>query len=175
MTDLDNTSEAPPMFVRNGEEKTLKDFLPQRLRENYNAIRKTNDVMINGDNVDGSIAEIEHLINDAQPKDLNEEIMRTMVQYLYRRDPNEFYKFLIKSKLFHLVLWTESKKMSRHFRLNNIVYIRWNGIKYECYKHSNYDVDTQKKRVFRFNSVKNILPNFEQKMNSDECASYDRA
>jgi len=119
------------------EEKTLRDFLPSRLRQNYDAIRNTDTIVNKNLNV-SDIEKIQQLINDAQPQNEIEETMRTTVQYLYRRDPNNFYQFLVKNHLFHLVLWTEAKRMSRHFRLNKFIHIHWNGNSYDCSQHTNF-------------------------------------
>jgi hypothetical protein len=119
------------------ENKTLRDFLPQRLRENYDTIRNLETVSTGVLNV-AEIEQMQHLLNDAQPKNHEEELMRTTLQFLYRRNSAEFYKYLVKSRLYHLVLWTEAKRMSRHFRLNNLIYIHWNGNSYECSQHSNF-------------------------------------
>ncbi len=118
------------------DEKTLRDFLPERLRLNYDAIRNTKTATEGALNVD-DIATIQQLINDSQPKTPEEEIMRTMLQFLYRRNTRDFYKFLVQSKLYHLVLWTEAKQMAKQFRLNGLIYIHWNGDAYECSKHQN--------------------------------------
>jgi hypothetical protein len=87
---------------------------------------------------EGDIALIQDLINDAQPNNEVEEAMRTTIQFLYRRNPAGFYKYLKQTKMPHLVLWTESKKISSHFKLSNLIYIYWNGSSYECSKHNNF-------------------------------------
>ena len=78
------------------EESKLKDFLPKRLRQNYDKIRATATVSTGVLEV-SDIERIQELINDAQPQTYEEEVMRTMVQFLYRRDNIEFYKFLTKN------------------------------------------------------------------------------
>lgn len=115
--------------------KTLKEFFPERLRDNYYDIRKllTNCSTPNND----ILSNLETLINDAQPKNDTEEYMRTTFQVMYRKNPMDLYKFIVKNKLFYLILWTEAKCMARHFRLKDLIYIKWNGESYKCFTHVN--------------------------------------
>lgn len=119
--------------------RLLRDLIPKRVRLNYDLIRELNTFK-SGVLDTADIKQLELLLNDSQPASAEEEVMRTTLQFLYRRNPPEFYRFLTKSKLYHLVLWTEAKRISRHLRLNNLIYIRWNGQtnQYECEQHSNY-------------------------------------
>jgi hypothetical protein len=107
----------------------LKDLVPKRLKTNYSKIR---DLLIDSEL---DIQEFQQIINDSQPQTPEEELLRSMFQYIYRRDTSEFYKFLLKTKLYHMILWTEAKNISRHFKLNGRVYVHWNGEEYECMPH----------------------------------------
>lgn len=108
----------------------FKFLLPKRLKDNYYTIRSIHKNEITDELID----EIERLINDSLPdlQDDKELVLKTMNQYLYRKNPNEYYRFLMKSKLFHLVLWTEAKSIVKHFNFNNKIHIKWNGSYYEC-------------------------------------------
>lgn len=119
------------------ELRTLRDFLPERLRSNYESIKNLTTVST-GIFDPADIKQLQNLINESQPRTSEEETACTTLQFFYRRNSAEFYKFLVKSKLYHLVLWTEAKRISRHFNLNDIIYINWNGSSYECSKHSNF-------------------------------------
>ena len=46
-----------------------------------------------------------------------------LFQLIYRQNPIEFYKFIIKSKLYPFILWTESKRIVQNLKLKNIARI----------------------------------------------------
>jgi hypothetical protein len=107
---------------------------PQYVYDNYKQI--TSSALIAGRVLnDDSIAEFQQLLNYAQPQNERDSTMRSIVQYLYRKNPGNFCRFLTRSRLSHLVLWTEAKCIVRHFKLQNIVYVKWNSGSYECSLH----------------------------------------
>lgn len=118
--------------------KLLRDFLPPRLHKLYDTIRKL-DLVLSKNFNDADMQTLEKCLNDACPKTPEEECMRSMFQVLYRRNPIEFCKFLVKSRLHHLMLWTESRTIAYHLKLNRIVHIKWDGEKYVCNKHNKFN------------------------------------
>jgi len=107
----------------------------QRVYDVYAEICNS-DLILNKSINEKNIIEFQLLLNKSQPADgdLNN---RLLIQYLYRKNPTNFCRFLIRSKLSHLILWTESKCIVRHFGLGGVVYIKWNDNKYECSLHNN--------------------------------------
>jgi hypothetical protein len=115
---------------------TYRATPPQKLFENYKKI--TNSKLIrNRELSDENIAEFELLLNQAQPQSDDENCMRSFVQYLYRMNPGHFTRFIQRSRLSHLALWTEAKFMVRTFELRGLVYIKWDSDenKYVCSMH----------------------------------------
>lgn len=83
-----------------------------------------------------NINAFEILLNKAQPQDNEMIIMRDAIQFLYRKNPSNFINFLVRSRLSHFILWTESKCIVRHFNLHGILYIKWVNSRYECSLHN---------------------------------------
>jgi hypothetical protein len=109
---------------------------PQKLFENYKDIVNSN-LIRNKELSDENIAEFEYLLNQAQPQNDEEHCMRSFIQYLYRKNPGHFTRFIQRSSLNQLALWTEAKFMVRTFELRGLVYVKWdieNG-KYVCSMH----------------------------------------
>jgi hypothetical protein len=121
---------------------------------------------------DDAIAEFQKNLNDAQPSGELETQTRSLIQYLYRKNPNNFCRFLVRSRLSHLILWTEAKCIVRHFGLRGVVYVKWNDDNsYECSLHRNIklssggDLDHQ--------SVQKTLENIGRSEFSDRSDSRD--
>jgi hypothetical protein len=109
---------------------------PPKLLENYRNI--TNSKLIkNKELSDDTIVEFEHLLNEAQPQSDADHCLRSFVQYLYRKNPGHFARFIQRSRLSHLSLWTEAKFMVKTFELRGLVYIKWDVDinKYVCSMH----------------------------------------
>lgn len=113
---------------------------PQYVFDTYKSIRNSN-LISNKSLYDGSIEEFRDLLNKAQPRSEEDVQIRSLIQYLYRRNPNNFCRYLIKSRLSHLILWTESKCIVRHFGLRGIVYVKWDNNSYECSLHRHVKTD----------------------------------
>lgn len=109
----------------------LKDSLQERLKNNYTLIRNTETVNTGILNFQ-DIAYIQDCLNDAQPQRDEDGIMQKMFQFLYRRNPVDFNRFLMTNKLYYMLLWTEAKRIVMHFRLNRLIHIKWDGVKYVC-------------------------------------------
>jgi hypothetical protein len=109
---------------------------PQKLFENYKNIVNSN-LIRSKELSDDNITEFEFLLNQVQPQTDEEHCMRSFVQYLYRKNPGHFTRFIQRSSLNHLVLWTEAKFMVRIFELRGLVYIKWDvdQAKYVCSMH----------------------------------------
>jgi hypothetical protein len=125
---------------------------PQYVLDTYKDIRNSN-LISNKSIYDGSIEEFRDLLNKAQPQSKEDVQIRSLIQYLYRRNPNNFCRYLIRSRLSHLILWTEAKCIVRHFGLRGIVYVKWNSSEYECSLHRHVGSDTDE------NTIKQILSN----------------
>jgi hypothetical protein len=115
---------------------TYRTSPPQKLFENYKDIVNSN-LIRNKELSDDNIAEFEYLLNQAQPQSDDEHCMRSFVQYLYRKNPGHFTRFIQRSNLNHLALWTEAKFLVRTFELRGLVYIKWDvdDVKYVCSMH----------------------------------------
>jgi len=86
------------------------------------------------------VAEFQNFLNESQPSNDEEHTTRSLIQFLYRKNPNNFIKFLIRSHLNHLILWTEAKCIVRHFDLQGVLYVKWNEHQYDCNIH--YDANS---------------------------------
>lgn len=77
------------------------------------------------------------LLNSAQPKEdcETEATLKRTIHWLNRKAPLKFEEFLTESRLMHLILWTDSKTISHHFRLRNIVFLRWED---DCYHNEQF-------------------------------------
>lgn len=115
---------------------------PQHLYDNYKRIRNSKLILNKSLDTD-NIAEFQTYLNDAQPESPEDYQMRALIQYLYRKNPNNFCRFLVRSRLSHLILWTEAKCIVRHFGLRGVVYVKWNDDgAYECSLHRNVQSGT---------------------------------
>jgi hypothetical protein len=122
-------------------DRSFKLAPPQQVYDSYKAIRTSN--LITHKSIDDkNIAEFQNHLNSSQPKTDDENMTRSLIQYLYRKNPTNFCRFLVRSRLSHLILWTESKCIVRHFGLQGIVYVKWNDQDYECSLHRNVKINT---------------------------------
>lgn len=109
---------------------------PQYVYDNYKAIRDSDLLLkktVNHDN----IVKFEEQLNLAQPKTEDDQKTRSIIQYLYRKNPTNFCRFLVRSRLNHLILWTEAKCIVRYFGLRGVVYVKWDDTAYKCNLHKN--------------------------------------
>jgi hypothetical protein len=117
---------------------------PQRLFDLYKNI-KNSELILNKVLSKEGVNDFQTELNNTQPKleNENEMQMHALIQYMYRKNPINFTRFLTKSGLSHLILWTESKCIIKHFGLHGIVYIKWHDNTYTCdlhnYAHKNAD------------------------------------
>ena len=125
-----------------GDISTIRFDTPGYLVSSYNNIRNSK-LITEKKLTEESVAEFQKYLNEAQPENATECNQRSLVQFLYRKNPMSFCKFLVKSRVNHLILWTESKYIARHFGLQGVVYIKWNENKYECSMHNNCNNNTQ--------------------------------
>ena len=109
---------------------------PQQVYNAYKEIRKSS-LILNKTLDENNIAEFQSSLNKSQPSNDEESKTRSLIQYLYRKNPTNFCRFLVRSRLSHMILWTEAKCIVRHFGLSGIVYVKWNDIEYECSLHKN--------------------------------------
>ena len=97
------------------------------------------------------VAEFQNFLNESQPSNDEEHTTRSLIQFLYRKNPNNFIKFLIRSHLNHLILWTEAKCIVRHFDLQGVLYVKWNEHQYDCNIH--YNVNDARNSANNTNNV----------------------
>jgi hypothetical protein len=115
---------------------------PQRLYESYKAIRNS-ELIANKTLNDSTISELKDHLNASVPVGEDETTTHSLVQFLYRKNPVNFCKFLLRSRLNHLMLWTEAKCIVRHFGLQGVVYVKWDDSQYECSRHRNFKNNVQ--------------------------------
>jgi hypothetical protein len=115
---------------------------PQQVYDSYKAIRSS-DLILNKTLDEKNIEELQTHLNSSQPQSDEENMTRSFIQYLYRKNPTNFCRFLVRSRLSHLILWTEAKCIVQHFGLRGVVYIKWNDQEYECSLHRNVNHNTQ--------------------------------
>jgi hypothetical protein len=108
-------------------------IFPQRLSDNYKTfsnlvkgIKKTNMP------INDIVEQLEFLLNDSMPQTEYEHQQHMQEQLHYHRDPTGYYEHLNNSKLRFLILWTDYKAITNHFRIRKLVHIRWTGTHYEC-------------------------------------------
>jgi hypothetical protein len=109
---------------------------PQQVYDTYTAIRNS-PLLQTKTLTDETIMGFQQSLNAAQPQSDEEAMSRSLIQYLYRKNPVNFCRFLERSRLNHLILWTEAKCIVSHFNLRGVVYVKWNDDHYECSLHRN--------------------------------------
>jgi hypothetical protein len=115
---------------------------PQQVYDSYKEIRDSEFIrnkVLSDKNIEG----FQLSLNNSQPISEEESKIRSLIQYFYRKNPTNFCRFLVRSKLNHLILWTEAKCIVRHFGLRGIVYVKWNDNSYECSLHRHADSNLQ--------------------------------
>lgn len=115
---------------------------PQQVYDSYKAIRSS-DLILSKTLDEKNIEELQTHLNSSQPQSDEENMTRSFIQYLYRKNPTNFCRFLVRSRLSHLILWTEAKCIVQHFGLRGVVYVKWNDHEYECSLHRNVNHNTQ--------------------------------
>jgi hypothetical protein len=121
-----------------GMTQRLPRIFPQRLSDNYKKVHallkgvRTTSVDLESDEMRNVVEEFETLLNDSLPQNEAETLQRVQEYLHYHRDPVGYYQHLNDSKLRFLVLWTDYKAISNHFRVRNLIHVRWNGEHYEC-------------------------------------------
>lgn len=115
---------------------------PQQVYDSYKAIRNS-DLILSKSLDEKNIEELQNHLNSSQPQSDEENMTRSLIQYLYRKNPTNFCRFLVRSRLSHLILWTEAKCIVQHFGLRGVVYVKWNDHEYECSLHRNVNHNTQ--------------------------------
>lgn len=131
MSDSESTSHDAPA-------QPLQKIFPQRLSDNYKRIQTLlRPVRIptfdkNSTQLDQAVSELESLLNDSLPQTETEQFQRIQECLHFHRDPVGYYQHINDAKLRFLVLWTDYKAITNHFRIRNIIHIRWTGKQYEC-------------------------------------------
>jgi hypothetical protein len=100
--------------------------VPQRLYNCYKRLVSSNLVVERNAN-EATIKEFEAILNESQPQDNLEDSMQSTLKTLYYNDPVRFWRYLTnrKYRISAYILWTESKRIVKHFKLNGLVHVRW--------------------------------------------------
>ena len=109
-------------------------IFPQRLTNNYRTINVLLKSLKDADplSVEKTAVDLESLLNNSMPQNAEEQTQRIQEFIHFHKDSEGYYQHLLESKLRFLVLWTDYKYITKHFRIRNIIHVRWNGTKYEC-------------------------------------------
>ena len=128
------------------QSRNFKNILPKYLYNNYAELKKCSLIKDNILSTE-SIQSFQELLNKSQPNCENDMFLKSLISYLYRRDSNSFRKYLYSSKLPHLILWTETKFIVKHFKLQGVVYIKNIGGIFQCSKHNRADKNLKERKV----------------------------
>lgn len=74
--------------------------------------------------------------NDTVPKNEFELQFRDAIRDLYYADKTSFLRCASKSP--HLILLTENREIVMHFRIQDLVFIKWDGYQYSVEKNDPY-------------------------------------
>ena len=113
-----------------------------------------------------SIEQFQTILNESQPTSDEDLVTRTHVQYFYRKNPRNFSKYLTSSRLSHMIMWTESKGIVKHFKLQNFVYVKWTGDSYTCtaHKHSHSSTDKRSRQTKFPTLIGQAVPSLGKKL-----------
>lgn len=137
---------------------------PKFVRDKYMEIMSS-DLMVNKTLNDSTILGFQQSLNDSQPQTDDESKMRSFIQFMYRKNPVNFCRYLEKSRLNHLILWTESRGIVNHFGLHGVVYVKWVDDHYECSLHKNMLNNGQ---VAEHPSVQQMVNNVHHRSQTDQ-------
>jgi hypothetical protein len=113
-------------------------IFPQRLSDNYKSISNLiKSIKRSNTDVSTIIEELGFLLNDSMPQNEVEHSQHIQEQLHYHRDPVGYYQHLNEAKLRFLVLWTDYKTITNHFKVRKTIHIRWTGERYECQVYDN--------------------------------------
>jgi len=75
-----------------------------------------------------NLTEFENVLNTSLPNGSDEVAMHNFCRSMYYSNPIGFVKYVTyyKNKVSSLILWTESRKLVRHFGLQGLVHVSWN-------------------------------------------------
>jgi hypothetical protein len=109
-------------------------ILPTRLGYIYDDITQLD--LQSGEVSPETAKELTKLLNDAQPRNPEEVMARSVITELCNFDRRKSFRFLICRNASYgpLILWTNSKEITSYFKLYGKVYISWNRsmMKYEA-------------------------------------------
>ena len=73
---------------------------------------------------------MEKMINDAQPQDMGEHIMRMTIRELYNKNTYQFFQYIMNNGLCHLCLWLNSRHIMAGIHMEGKAHLQWTGEKY---------------------------------------------
>lgn len=132
------SDQSSPQDSQQKAQQQLPRVFPLRLSDNYKKIHTLlRPVRVSSFNRESEqmrqlVAELEMLLNDSMPQTESEKFQRVQECLHFHRDPVGYYQHLNDAKLRFLVLWTDYKTITNHFRIRNIIHVRWTGTRYEC-------------------------------------------
>jgi hypothetical protein len=107
--------------------------LPDSLRATYILIK--NQAFVKEPSCalsDSDIVGLQELINSCQPTTPEDQARKAVVRLIFTRLGREgFYELMKKMGMFSLVLWTDSRMILGHFKLNKRIYMKYVDGKYE--------------------------------------------
>jgi hypothetical protein len=121
-----------------GSPQNLMHIYPPRLLENHKKIYtlikplKNKDFDKNPSEVQNIIEELQTLLNDSQPQNEEEALLKRQLSLHFNKDRKGFYNHLYAANLRFLVLWTNYAYISIYYGLNNKIHVRWVGTHYIC-------------------------------------------
>jgi hypothetical protein len=120
--------------------------LPKRLYESYRNLCNSQLVVTLVNSVE-NMGEFELLLNNVFPINEVEYTNSNLTKLMYYSNPAGFMRYISDplNKVGALVLYTESKQIVKHFRLNGCVHISWDKTT-KLYKVSAYEKRERKVR-----------------------------
>ena len=127
----------------------LPKVVPERLTKVYKDLNDTNFVKDAKGNKPVNLTEqdlylIGKMLHYAQPQNPPEECYRKAVYFMYQKDKKGYITFLRKNNLLPLILWTDARTISQHFKLRGKIYLNWTGKFYTVSFHNNYGKQKQR-------------------------------
>lgn len=106
----------------------------ERLKWAHGNLMKSR-VVTKGESDEDALGFFEHYCNESLPQTPEEVEFRTLVKNMYFTDKTAFGK-CVREQPF-LMLLTEARAFVYHFKVQNLIYIRWNGKSYNITVNDN--------------------------------------
>lgn len=102
--------------------------IPQRIYELGRSVAHC-DVVKTKTATEENMRELQNILNDSVPVNHDEEVQHSLIRGMYYCNPVGFLQYVSNpaNRVMSLVLWTESKRIARFYKLNGVVHISWNA------------------------------------------------